>query len=295
MRETYRVKGEQGMIIYVLVICMFSFVFVFTSIAVLQYMSVCHVGSAGAVFVSYGADWLCFHPQRVFPDGAMETRRTGGDARARINWQLNRRLLTSLTGHKRANVECVCARTCACLCMCDFVREKPRKKNKNAQTERKRVAWKPNYLSRALSACSESRLQRVSRLLTNLLAPRAATATCPCKGLLSSEPVCVWAWKGRTRRGGALAQTQVQVKVICLTHTHAPAQTNEGTGEQPKCFDTLSCAEVNGVVVRLRQRVWPRVFLPNPFILRLQAVFFPRSNTSPGESFSSVSQKVHFF
>lgn len=84
MREIYRVKGEQGMIIYVLVTCMFSFVFVLTSIAVLRYTSVCHVGSAGAVFV-YGADWLCFHPQRVFPDGAMETRRTGRDARARIN------------------------------------------------------------------------------------------------------------------------------------------------------------------------------------------------------------------
>lgn len=71
--------------IYVRVICIFSFVFVFTSTAILQYTSVCHVVSAGAVFVSYGEGWLCFHPQRVFPDDAMETRQTGGDARARIS------------------------------------------------------------------------------------------------------------------------------------------------------------------------------------------------------------------
>lgn len=70
-------------------------------------------------------------------------------------------------------------------------------------------------------------------------------------------------------RGAAVLwrETQVQVKVICLSHTHTPAQTNERTGEQPKCFNTLSCAEVNGVVVLLRKRVWPRIFLPNPFIL----------------------------
>lgn len=239
--------------IYVRVICIFSFVFVFTSTAILQYTSVCHVVSAGAVFVLYGAGWLCFHSQRVFPDDAMETRRTGGDARARISWQLNRRLLTSLTGHKRANVECVCACTCACVCV--TLREKKRRE-KNAQTiwtGLSQLAVKADF--REFRACSPT-----------CFAPHAATATCPRKCPLSLLNLSVSGHE-KAARSAALAQTQVQVKVICLTHTHAPAQTNEGTGEQPKCFDTLSCAEVNGVVVRLCKRVGRRVFLPNPFTL----------------------------
>lgn len=97
-------------------------------------------------------------------------------------------------------------------------------------------------------------------------APRAATATCPRKCPLSLLNLSVSGHE-KAARSAALAQTQVQVKVICLTHTHAPAQTNEGTGERPKCFDTLSCAEVNGVVVRLCKRFGRRVFLPNPFTL----------------------------
>lgn len=159
---------------------------------------------------------------------------------------------------------------CVCLCVCDFAREKAKKKKTHKQRGKKwpesqtiwtglsQLAVKADF--REFRACSPT-----------CFAPRAATATCPRKCPLSLLNLSVSghekAARSAARRGAALAQTQVQVKVICLTHTHAPAQTNEGTGERPKCFDTLSCAEVNGVVVRLCKRFGRRVFLPNPFTL----------------------------
>lgn len=143
----------------------FCFCF-FTSAALCRYMAVYHVVCLNC-FVSYGADWLCCEPPRVFIYDAMETRRTGGDTQSRISWQLNRHILTSLTSHKRLTLSvgaCTCAHVHECVCL--ELRE-----SENAQRGKKVPEWKPNYLSKGLSAWSESGLQRVSHQSTPLKLP----------------------------------------------------------------------------------------------------------------------------
>lgn len=161
----------------------------------------------------------------------------------------------------------VCAAcTCASLCVCVFEaqREKKIKEKKKAQTERKsqtiwaglsQLAVKVDFREFGVCSptCSPSHSPGDVSPQTPLHFPDSA---CLCPSM-----------KRPHAAQRALAPTQVQVKVICLTHTHAPAQTNERTGEQPECFDTLSCAAVNGVAAQLRQSVWLRVVLPNPFVL----------------------------
>lgn len=68
--------------IYVRVICIFSFVFVFTSTAILQYTSVCHVVSAGAGFCLVRCRLAVFSPseslsRRCHGDQTDRRRRTG--------------------------------------------------------------------------------------------------------------------------------------------------------------------------------------------------------------------------
>lgn len=199
--------------------------------------------------------WESFQTMPWRPDGQEETHGPeSADSSIDAYWLLSQTTkgltLSSVPAHVRALV---------CVWLCERKSEKKRT-NREEKSGLKAKLFEQGSLSLQWKPTSES------------FAPAHQPAS-RSHGDVSSqvptfppEPVSVWAWKGRTQRGAALAQTQVQVKVICLTHTHAPAQTNEGTGEQPKCFDTLSCAEVNGVVVRLCKRVGRRVFLPNPFI-----------------------------
>lgn len=137
-------------------------------------------------FLSRTVQTGCVFTLRVFPDDAMETRRTGGDARARISWQLNRRLLTSLTNHKRANVECVCACTCACACVCVWLCERKSEKKKRPHKQRGKKWPESQTIWTGLSQLAVKADFREFRACSpTCFAPRAATATCPRKCPLS--------------------------------------------------------------------------------------------------------------